>query len=38
MLYYLNGEIKEININDFITDNEYYKYIMEEIEKNLNLQ
>jgi len=28
--------IKEININDFTTDDEYYKYIMQIMEKSFN--
>lgn len=33
MLFFINGVVREININNFITDSEYYKYIMQEMKK-----
>ena len=31
MIYYINGQIEEININQFVTDTEYYEYIMNKL-------
>ena len=36
MLMRINGKLKEVNINDFITDDEYYRYIMNAMKNYYN--
>ncbi len=34
MLVRINGKLEEIMINNFITDDEYYRYIMNKMKNN----
>ena len=38
MLMRINEKLEEININDFITDDEYYKYVMTKMKNYLNAE
>ncbi len=32
----INGKLEEVNINNFITDEEYYRYIMNKMNNNFD--
>lgn len=32
----INGKLEEVNINNFITDEEYYRYVMNIMKNNLD--
>jgi hypothetical protein len=38
MLMRINGKLEEVNINSFVTDEEYYRYIMNLFKNYLNKQ
>lgn len=36
MLMRINGKLEEVNINSFVTDEEYYRYIMNHFKNYFN--